>query len=110
MRYGARSTAEIEKAMQLDPQNPNAYVARGLDYNFAPKAFGGNKDKAIEMFKKAVATDPVSDAAATAHIWLSKIYQSLGKSEEASSEINLALKMTPGRLFAKLVQGQPAPK
>jgi Tfp pilus assembly protein PilF len=110
MRYGARSTAEIEKAMQLDPKNPSAYVARGLDYFFTPKAFGGSQDKAIEMFKKAVATDPASDAAATAHIWLAKIYHSLGKSEEASSEINVALTMNPDRLFAKLVRGQPAPK
>jgi tetratricopeptide (TPR) repeat protein len=106
IRYGARSTAEIEKAIQLDPQNPNAYVARGLDYYFTPKAFGGNKDKAIEMFKKAVATDPASDAAATAHIWLTKIYQSLGKTADASSEINEALKMNPDRLFARLAQEQ----
>jgi tetratricopeptide (TPR) repeat protein len=110
MRYGARSTAEIEKAIQLDPKNPSAYVARGLDYFFTPKAFGSDKDKAIETFKKAIAADPASDAAATAHIWLAKIYLSLGKSEEASMEINVALKMNPDRLFAKLVQGQPAPK
>jgi tetratricopeptide (TPR) repeat protein len=110
MRYGAHSTAEIEKAIQLDPQNPNAYVARGLNYYFAPKAFGGDKDEAIEMFQKALATDPVSDPAATAHIWLAKIYHSLGKSKEASSEINEALKVNPDRLFAKLVREQPASK
>ena len=110
MRYGAHSTSEIEKAMQLDPKNPNVYAARGLDYYFTPKTFGGDKNKAIEMFKRAIATDPISDAAGTAHIWLAKIYQSLGKNEEAASEIGEALRMNPGRLFAKLVQGQPAPK
>jgi tetratricopeptide (TPR) repeat protein len=106
MRHGAHSTAEIEKAIQLDPQNPNAYVARGNDYFFTPKAFGGDTNKAIEMFKKAIAADPASDAAATAHIWLAKTYQSVGKSDDAASEINEALKMNPDRLFAKLVQQQ----
>jgi tetratricopeptide (TPR) repeat protein len=110
MRHGAHSTAEIEKAIQLDPHNPNAYVARGNAYFFTPRAFGGDINKAIETFKRAVATDPASDAAATAHIWLAKIYQSVGKNGDAASEINEALKMNPDRLFAKLVKGQPPPK
>ncbi|HVS89715.1 MAG TPA: tetratricopeptide repeat protein [Candidatus Acidoferrum sp.] len=108
MRYGAHSAAEIEKAIQLDPHNPNAYVARGDNYFFTPKAFGGDINKAIETFKKAIATDPTSDAAATAHIWLAKIYQSVGKSDDAASEIHEALRMNPDRLFAKLVQEQSA--
>lgn len=108
MRYGAHSTAEIEKAIQLDPHNPNAYVARGNAYFFTPKAFGGDINKAIETFKKAIATDPTADAAATGHIWLAKIYQSVGKSDDAASEINEALKMYPDRLFAKQVQEKSA--
>lgn len=110
MRYGSRSTGEIEKAMQLDPHNPNAYVARGNNYFFTPKAFGGDKEKAIDTWKKAIAIAPTSDAAEGAHIWLARAYQSLGKSENATTEINEALKMNPDRLFAKLVQGQPAAK
>jgi len=110
MRYGSHSTEEIEKAMQLDSHNPNAYVARGNDYFFTPKAFGGDKEKAVDTWKKAIALAPTSDAAETAHIWLARAYQFLGKSENATTEINEALKMNPERLFAKLVQGQPAAK
>jgi tetratricopeptide (TPR) repeat protein len=110
MRYGSHSTAEIEKAIQLDPHNTNAYVARGCAYFFTPKSFGGDKDKAVDTFKKAIAIAPTSDAAETAHIWLAKIYQSLGKSENATSEIKEALKLNPDRLFTKLAKGQPAAK
>jgi tetratricopeptide (TPR) repeat protein len=106
MRYGSRSTEEIEKAIQLDSQNPNAYVARGKNYFFTPKAFGGDKEKAVDMWKKAIAISPNSDAAETAHIWLARAYQSFEKSESATTEIDQARKMNPERLFAKLVQGQ----
>jgi tetratricopeptide (TPR) repeat protein len=110
MRYGSHSTEEIEKAMQLDSHNPNAFVARGNNYFFTPKTFGGDKEKAVDTWKKAIAIAPTSDAAGTAHVWLARAYQSLGKSENATTEINEALKINPERLFAKLVQGQPAAK
>jgi hypothetical protein len=35
--------------------NPNAYVARGNDYFFTPKTFGGDKEKAVDTWKKAIA-------------------------------------------------------
>jgi tetratricopeptide (TPR) repeat protein len=110
MRYGSHSTGEIEKAMQLDSHNPNAYVARGNAYFFTPKTFGGDIEKAVDTWKQAIAIAPTSDAAETAHIRLARAYQSLGKSENARTEIDEALKMNPERLFAKLVQAQPATK
>ena len=110
VRYGRHSTAEIEKAMQLDPQNANAYLARGIAYFFTPKIFGGDKDKAVEMLKKAIAVAPASDVTEAAHIWLARVYQSLGKKADATSEINEALRMNPDRLSAKVVQGELSPK
>jgi tetratricopeptide (TPR) repeat protein len=65
MRYGRRSTAELDKAIELDPNNENAYVARATAYFFTPAAFGGSRDKAIGMLKKAIELDPSSD---TAHL------------------------------------------
>jgi tetratricopeptide (TPR) repeat protein len=110
MRYGPRSTQEIEKAMQLDPRNANAYVARGNAYFFTPKAFGGDKDKAIDTWNKAIAIAPGSDAAQTAHILLARAYKSLGKPDDATKQIDEALKINPDREFAKLVHGQLAAK
>jgi tetratricopeptide (TPR) repeat protein len=109
MRFGARSTEEIETAIQLDSSNQNAYVARGTAYFFTPKSFGGSQEKAVEMFKKVIATDAASDAAGTAHIWLATIYKSLGQTREALAEINAALAINPDRLFATMVRGQIAP-
>ncbi len=81
IRYGERSTREIEKAIQLDPRNPNAYIARATSYFFTPKTFGGSKEKAVDMLKKAIAAEPNSDAAQTAHVWLAVVYQSLRQKE-----------------------------
>jgi len=110
MRYGPRSTQEIEQAMQLDAQNANAYVARGNAYFFTPKAFGGDKDQAIATWNKAIALAPGSDAAQSAHILLARAYKSLGKPGDARKEIDEALRINPERLFAKLVLGQLAVK
>jgi tetratricopeptide (TPR) repeat protein len=104
IRYGDRATKEIEKAIQLDPRNPNAYVARGTTYFFAPEKFGGSKEKAVDMLKKAIATEPDSDAAQTAHVWLAVVYQSLGQKQNAVSEITQALKLNPERQFTQLAQ------
>jgi hypothetical protein len=32
MRYGRRSTAELDKAIELDPRNTNAYIGRAIAY------------------------------------------------------------------------------
>jgi hypothetical protein len=42
MRYGRRSTAELGKAIELDPGNANAYIGRAIAYFFTPAAFGGS--------------------------------------------------------------------
>jgi len=106
MRYGARSTREIETAIQLDPKNANAYVSRGTAYYFTPAMFGGSKEKAVEMFGKAIELDPSSDAAGTAHIWLAQIYDQQGKHEDALREIAEARKLNPDRRFAQFIYEQ----
>jgi tetratricopeptide (TPR) repeat protein len=108
MRYGAQSTREVETAIQLDPKNANAYVSRGTGYYFTPAMFGGSKDKAVEMFRKAIELDPSSDAADTAHIWLAQIYDQQGKHEDALREIAAARKINPERKFAQFVYQQIA--
>ena len=51
-RLGPRSTREIERAIELDPKNANAYIARAYNYFFTPKTFGGDKQKAAEMLQR----------------------------------------------------------
>lgn len=105
-RYGPESTREADKAIELNPRNAEAYIARAHDYFFTPSMFGGSKPKAVEMLKKAIAIDPASDAAATAHIWLAQAYFSLGQGGTAHEEIEQALRLNPERRFAQYVNQQ----
>jgi tetratricopeptide (TPR) repeat protein len=43
----------MNKAMELDPQNPRAHFLAGVGANFTPKLFGGGKGKARNLLKKA---------------------------------------------------------
>ena len=104
-RLGPRSTREIDKAIELDAKNANAYIVRAYNYFFAPKAFGGDKQKAAEMLQKAIELDPNSD---TAHVWLAQVYLALGQKQDAVREINAARRLDPGRAFTQYVYRQIA--
>lgn len=108
MRYGPQSNREVEKALQLDPKNANAYVTRAVAYYFSPAMFGGDKQKAVEFLRKAIELDPSSDAAATAHVWLARADLAQGRKREALQEIQAALKIDPRRLLAQQLQRQVA--
>lgn len=103
MRYGQRSSDELDKAIELDPKNINAYVSRAISYYYTPESFGGGKSKAFEMLKKATEIDSLSDSP---HIWLAIFHLDAGRRDEALSEINLALRANPDRVFTRHVQSQ----
>jgi tetratricopeptide (TPR) repeat protein len=101
MRYGQRSTDEMDKAIELNPKNINAYVSRAISYYYTPDSFGGSKSKAFEMLKQAVEIDSGADSP---HIWLAIFQLDAGRRDEALSEINLALRANPDRAFTRFVQ------
>jgi tetratricopeptide (TPR) repeat protein len=101
MRLGKRAARELDKAIELDPRNANAYVGRAIGYYFTPSAFGGSHDKAIDLLKKAIDIDPAND---TAHIWLAQAYLAEGRHDDATREIAEALRINPDRAFAKHVR------
>lgn len=103
MRYGQRSTDAMDKAIELDPKNINAYVSRAISYYYTPDSFGGGKPKAFEMLKKAVEIDSQADSP---HIWLAIFHLDAGRRDEALTEINLALRANPDRVFTKHIQSQ----
>ena len=103
MRYGKRSADEMDKAIELNPKNVNAYVSRAISYYYTPGSFGGSKSKAVEMLKKAIEIDSQTDSP---HIWLAIFYLDEGRRDDALSEINLALRANPDRVFTKHVQTQ----
>lgn len=107
MRYGRESTSEIEKAIELDPNNVNAYIARAVSYFYTPRAFGGSHERAVEVLQKAISLDPTSD---TAHVWLAQVYLENDKTSDARQEIKEALRLNPHRGFAQDVERQVATK
>jgi tetratricopeptide (TPR) repeat protein len=105
MKYGQRSTEEADIAIKLDPGNAEAYVTRAISYLYTPEAFGGNKPKALEFFKKAAELDPQLD---TPHIWLALYYLEAEKTADALREINEARRLNPDRMFSQFVYEQAA--
>lgn len=54
MTYGPKANEHIAKAMQLDAGNPRPYLLEGQQKFYTPEQFGGDKAKAMELFKKAM--------------------------------------------------------
>jgi tetratricopeptide (TPR) repeat protein len=98
MRHGKHAGEELDKAIQLDPNNAEAYIGRAIGYFFTPSTFGGSKDKAVEDLQKAISINP---NLGRAHIWLAQVYQSQGKHDDARRELHEALRIDPDRRFAK---------
>jgi tetratricopeptide (TPR) repeat protein len=103
MKYGQRSTDEADKAIELDPNNSEAYITRGISYLYTPEGFGGNKKKAGEFFTRAVQLAPQTD---TAHVWLALYHLDAERFGDALREVTEALRLNPDRAFSKFVAEQ----
>ncbi len=54
-RLGMQSGMLTGKAMQLDSENPRAYLLKGSGLMYTPPQYGGGKDKALPVLEEAVA-------------------------------------------------------
>jgi len=54
MTYGAQAGEYLEKAKQLNPNNPRPYYMQGMSLYSTPEQFGGGKAPAKPLFQKAV--------------------------------------------------------
>jgi tetratricopeptide (TPR) repeat protein len=52
--YGPASVAALDKAIELNPQNPRPYLLKGQALYYMPPMFGGGKDKALPLLQQAV--------------------------------------------------------
>ena len=103
MRYGKRSTDELDKAIELNPKNADAYVSRAISYYYTPESFGGSRQKAFELLTKAAEIAPRADSP---HIWLAMFHLEAGRAQDALHEINLARRANPDRSFTNFVYSQ----
>lgn len=97
IEFAPKANAEIQRAFQLDPSNAQAFAVVGRKYLYAPKAFGGDLDKAIDSFRKAIAHDPRNDED---FVWLAIAYRKKGDSESAKASISQALQLNSRSVFA----------
>lgn len=51
---GQAAQVALNEAKKLDPENPRISILEAEDLYFTPEQFGGNKQKGIELFKKAL--------------------------------------------------------
>ena len=51
---GQAAQVALNEAQKLDPENPRITILEAEDLYFTPEEFGGNKQKGIELFKKAL--------------------------------------------------------
>jgi hypothetical protein len=52
--YGMAAAEALQKAKQLDPQNPRVYLLEGQDKFFTPEQFGGSKTEAKILFEESI--------------------------------------------------------
>jgi tetratricopeptide (TPR) repeat protein len=105
MRYGKRAADEMDKAIELDPKNADAYVSRAISYYYTPEAFGGGKDKAFELLRKAVDIDSQAD---TPHIWLAIFFLETHQKQQALRAIIRARQLNSVRVFTNAIYEQVA--
>lgn len=54
MSEGMLAADALSKAEKLDPNNPRITLLKAEDLYFTPEAYGGDRKKGIELFKKAL--------------------------------------------------------
>lgn len=101
MKYGSKAEAEGSRALQLDPNDPLAYVVNGRRELYSPKMFGGDIDKAIASFRKSTTVDPHYDEG---FVWLAIAYDKKGDRDAAKAAIAEALRVNSHSVFAKKAQ------
>lgn len=104
MVLGPRAENQIEKAVELGPNNPRVWMLKGVGNIFKPKMFGGGADKAekellkaIELFANDRAVSPAPRwGHSEAYAWLGQAYVAQSKFAEARASYQKALDLDPG--------------
>lgn len=52
--YGMAASEALQKARQLDQQNPRTYLLEGQDKFYTPEQFGGSKTEAKSLFEESI--------------------------------------------------------
>jgi tetratricopeptide (TPR) repeat protein len=98
LSYGKRAKDALDKAIEMDPKSPKAFVAHGVGYYYLPVNFGGGPDNAIKDFKQAIALDPKS---ADAYLWMGIALKKQHQNAQAREALTKSLQFDPDRAWTK---------
>jgi tetratricopeptide (TPR) repeat protein len=104
MVLGPRAETQIQKALELGPNNPRVWMLKGVGSMFKPKMFGGGVDKAekellkaIELFANDRPASPLPGwGHAESYAWLGQAYVAQNKFAEARAAYRKTLELDPG--------------
>ncbi len=96
--YGKRAKEALDKAVEMDPKSPRAFVAHGVGYYYLPTNFGGGPENAIKDFKQALTLDPKS---AEAWLWMGIALKKDHQNAKAREALTRSLQIDPDRAWAK---------
>ena len=110
---GPKSDRAMEKAMELDADNPRALLIDGIAKLNTPGLFGGSNEKAevqlnaaIKAFSVEDAIDPYNWGHAEAYLWRALARQALDNSKEAIEDLDQALVVEPEYKWARVLRQQ----
>ena len=101
MYLGPKGEKQVDRALDIDSENPLAWAQRGNARLFTPSMFGGDVDEAVTCFEKAVQYHEQSADLAydwrylNALAWLGIAYQKTGNASAAVETFQKALKIAP---------------
>ena len=81
---------ELDRALELNPQHPDALAGKGRMYRQLPRLLGGNLEKAADYLSRAADLDP-GDAAI--RIDLAQTYRDLGRPERSIPLLEQAVQL-----------------
>lgn len=99
MFLGPKSSSTIESALELDPNSPIVQKLYGNNMFFTPETWGGDKEKALKAFEKAILLYKNTPDSETdwmfldTYAWLGQAYQSFDNKEKARETYMASLEM-----------------
>jgi tetratricopeptide (TPR) repeat protein len=111
MTLGPPSSAAMERAVELGPNNPRVWLLRGIGAMFTPSMFGGGLDKAEEYLTRSLALFPNDDpdppmpawGHAEAYIWIGQLHKRRNRIDDARQAYTRALELEPDNGWVKHV-------
>ena len=109
MNLSMRATAEVRRAVSMDPRNPRVRMLEGIQALHTPSMFGGGADIALESFLAATALfeedapEPPLPAWGRAEVyaWLGQAYTELDRLEDARAAYERALEIEPSYAWVR---------